>query len=356
LSLGGVSAARWAAAEPAGESIQTHWLSWNENPIGLSPVAREAGRKALSRANRYPDLSRAELADALARQHGVGPENVVLGCGSTQILQSIVAAHASKTNLLVLAEPTFEAMVRYQRPFDFQVKKVALDSRYAHDISQMKRAVGQGPALVYLCNPNNPTGTLTPSAEIDLWIQEAPRSVVFVVDEAYFEYVEDRRYWSASKWVSERPNVVVARTFSKIFAMAGLRLGYALAQEPTARLLRQFISADNTNGVALAVGKASLEDRDLIPASRKVNAESKAIALSCLKELDLEHLPCHTNFLMHRVNGDLQTYIQRMRERGIRVGRPFPPMTQFNRLTLGLPEEMELWAATLRSFRAEGWV
>jgi len=292
----------------------------------------------------------------LARQHDVGPENVVLGCGSTQILQSVVAAHAAKTSLLVLAEPTFEAMVRYQRPFSYQVRKIGLDSRYAHDISQMKRAVGQGPALVYLCNPNNPTGTLTPSAEIDAWIQEAPKTVVFAVDEAYFEYVEDPSYWTATKWVSERSNVVVTRTFSKIYAMAGLRLGYALAQEPTARLLREFVSADNTNGVALAVGKASLEDRDLIPASRKVNAQSKAIVLSCLEDLGLEHLPCHTNFLMHRVNGDLQAYIQRMRERGIRVGRPFPPMTQFNRLTLGLPEEMELWAATLRSFRAEGWV
>jgi histidinol-phosphate aminotransferase len=219
----------------------------------------------------------------------------------------------------------------------------------------MKQAAGKGPALVYICNPNNPTATLTPSSEIDAWIREAPESVLFVMDEAYFEYVEDSSYSTAVKWVLERPNVVVTRTFSKIYAMAGLRLGYALAREPTARRLREFMSADNANGVAVAAGKASLEDRDLLSVSRKVNTEAKAIAVSCLDELGIEHLPSHANFLMHRVAGDLKTYIQRMSERGVRVGRPFSPMLDFNRLSLGLPTEMERWAETLRSFRARGW-
>jgi histidinol-phosphate aminotransferase len=324
--------------------------------MGLSPEVREAAQKALLRANRYPDVSRAELASIVAKQHGVGPENVVLGCGSTQILRSIVAAYAAEAKLLVLAEPTFEAMVRYERPFAFDVKRVPLDTRYAHDIPRMKQAVGGGPAVVYLCNPNNPTGTSTPSSEIDAWIREAPESVLFAVDEAYYEYVEDPGYWSAARWVAERPNVVVTRTFSKIYAMAGLRLGYGLAEESTALRLREFMSADNANGVAVAAAKASLEDDDLVATSRKVNSAARAIAISCLDDLDIEHLPSHANFLMHRVDGELKTYIQRMKEVGIRVGRPFPPMLGFNRLSLGLPAEMERWAATLRTFRAEGWI
>ena len=352
----GIVGVRWTGAEQAAPQNTTLWLNWNENPMGLSANVREAAETALSRANRYPDVSRAELASIVARQHGVGPENVVLGCGSTQILRSIVAAYAAERNRLVLAEPTFEAVVRYQRPFAFEVERVPLDSRHAHDIARMKQAAGEGPAVVYLCNPNNPTGTLTPSSEIDAWIQEAPESVLFAVDEAYFEYVEDPSYWTAAKWVSERPNVVVTRTFSKIYAMAGLRLGYALAEESTARRLRDFLSADNANGVAVAAARASLEDNDLLAKSRKVNAAARAIAISCLDDLGIEHLPSHTNFLMHRVQGDLPTYIQRMQDDGIRVGRPFPPMLEFNRLSLGLPTEMERWAATVRTFHGQGWV
>jgi len=357
LSLAGLAGARWSGAGQAALGEQTLWLNWNENPMGLSPKARDAALGVvMSRANRYPDLSRAELAATVAKQHGVGPENVVLGCGSTQILRSIIAAYSSAGKVLVLAEPTFEAVVRYQRPFTYQVHRVPLDSRYAHDIARMKKKVGRGPAVVYICNPNNPTATLTPSAEIDAWIREAPESVLFAVDEAYYEYVEDPSYWTAARWVSERPNVVVTRTFSKIYAMAGLRLGYALAQEPTARHLREFLSADNANGVALAAARASLEDANLIPASRQVNAAAKRIAVACLEELGIEYLLSHANFLMHRVDGDLKTYIQRLRDQGIRVGRPFPPMLAFNRLSQGLPGEMERWAEALRSFRTRGWV
>ena len=356
LGLTGLVDVRPLRAGKVSAEEPTLFLNWNENPLGLSIKAREAIGGALSRANRYPDAARAELAAMLARLHGVGPENVVLGCGSTQILRSVVAAYAAQRRLLVLAEPTFEAVVRYERPFECEIRRIPLDSRHSHDIPRMKKAVGGDPAVVYLCNPNNPTATLTPSAEIDGWIEEASEEVLFVVDEAYYEYVEDSRYRSAAKWTLERPNVVVTRTFSKIFAMAGLRLGYALAQEPTARRMREYVSADNANAMALAAAKASLEDGDLIPSSRLANKAARNVAVRCLDELGIEHLPSHASFLMHRVEGDLQVYVQRMREQGIRVGRPFPPMVSFNRLSLGLPEEMERWAQTLRWFRAQGWV
>jgi len=356
LGVLGIAGRRWVGAGTSATDDATLWLNWNENPMGLSPTARDAALQAVARANRYPDASRAELATAVAKLHGVGPENVVLGCGSTQILRSIVASQAAAGGVLVLAEPTFEAMARYQRPFGLEVERVPLDSRYAHDLARMKQLAGQGPAVVYICNPNNPTATLTPSAEIDTWIREAPESVLFAIDEAYFEYVEDQAYWSAAKWILERPNVVVTRTFSKIYGMAGLRLGYALAQKKTARLLREFLSADNANGVALAAAKAALADGELLSKSRKINRQAKGIATACLDELGIGYLPSHGNFLMHEIRGDLEAYIQRMREHNIRVGRPFSPMLEFNRLSLGLPNEMERWVDTLRGFRAQGWV
>ena len=351
--LAPAAAGRAAAAEAGDDAL---WLNWNENPLGLAPAARQAILEALARAHRYPDDARERLIEALAARHGVAEESIVLGAGSTQILQMIVLAAGSPGAPLVMAEPTFEAVLHYRRPLAYEVVRVPLDARFAHDLERMRQAIPAGrPALVYLCNPNNPTATLTPSAEIDAWIEEAPETVLFAVDEAYHEYVRAPGYHSAVKWV-ERPNVVVTRTFSKIYAMAGLRLGYAVAHPATARRLEEFGSSDNANGPVLAAALAALGDRDLVPRSRAANERAKRITLDCLDELGLAYLPSHANFLMHRVPGDLGAYRRRMEERGIHVGRPFPPLTSYNRLSLGLPQEMERFAEVLRDFRARGWV
>ena len=195
--------------------------------------------------------------------------------------------------------------------------------------------------MVYFCNPNNPTGTITPSADIDAWIADAPETTTFLIDEAYLEYADDPSYRSALPWIDERPNVVVVRTFSKIYGMAGIRLGYGIAHPSTARRLSDFISANNTNVLACAAGMASLGDDALIARSIEVNAESKKIAQRTLDELGLAHLPTQTNFMMHRINGDLQDYIARMREAGVRVGRPFPPMLEHLRVSVGTEQEMD---------------
>jgi histidinol-phosphate aminotransferase len=333
-------------------------LDSNENPLGLAPAAAEALRAAALEANRYPDDYREPLVEALAARHGVGADSVVLGNGSTEVLQMAVQAASSPNALLVMADPTFEAIARYQDPLSFRVVRVPLDASYGHDLGAM-RAAAEGqrrPAVVYVCNPNNPTATLTSSAAIDDWIGAAPETVLFVIDEAYHEYVRAPGYWSAAKWVSERPNVVVTRTFSKIYAMAGLRLGYALAHRDTAARLREFMSSDNANCMALVAALASLEDERLVDRSRASNESAKRVALDCLAELGLEALPSQTNFVMHRIAGDVRSYVARMRERGIRVGRPFPPLDGFNRVSLGLADEMERWAEALRDLRARGLV
>lgn len=332
-------------------------LSSNENPLGLAPAARRAVADAIEEANRYPREWRGQLIDKLARLHGVAPENIVPGNGSTEVLQMAVQALHEPGARLILAEPTYEDVPWYAQPYPYDVVKVPLDRRYAHDLERMKtHADSGGRAVVYLCNPNNPTGTLTSSAEIDAWIESAPENVFFLVDEAYFEYCEDPGYWSSLKWISRRPNLVIVRTFSKIYGMAGMRLGYGIAHEDTAGRLREFIGRNNANQLALAAALASLEDPELIARSREANSRGMTITRRCLDELDLEYLPSHTNFLMHRISGDLETYQKRMVESGIRVGRRFPPMLEYNRLSIGLPAEMDRFAETLRSFRRKGWV
>ena len=331
-------------------------LSSNENPLGLSPAARQAVIDNLVNANRYPGDWSGPLVQALAKHVGVGTDNLIMGAGSTEVLQMAVQAYQSPRAPMVIAEPTFEDVPRYQRPFAYNLIAVPLTKGLEHDLGRMREAAGRGPSVVYFCNPNNPTGTITRSSEIDAWIADAPESTLFLLDEAYFEYAADPTYWSGLKWIDTKPNVVVVRTFSKIFGMAGMRLGYGMAHPETAQRLRTFICANNTNVPACAAGLASLEDAGLVKRSVKVNDEAKAIATSTLDDLGLEYIPTQTNFIMHRINGDLQTYIGRMREAGVRVGRPFPPMTDWNRVSFGLPEEMDRWAEALRGLRAMGHI
>jgi len=357
--VGGATAPRTAFSLPT--RLQTDGLlrlSSNENALGLAPAARRAVIDGIVEANRYPGAKRRELTEALAEKHGVSPDSIVLGCGSTEVLQVMVQSTASRRATLVSADPTFEDVFDYGIPEDYTVKRVSLDEGLAHDIGQMQDLASRSwdPVLVYICNPNNPTGTLTSCRDVEAWIESAPGNVKFMIDEAYFEYVDDAGYWSAMKLIEQHPNVVVARTFSKIYGMAGMRLGYGVAHPDTAAHLRRFMCQMNTNELALRAGLASLRDEALVGRSIDANTRAKQILCECLDELDLEYIPTQTNFVMHRINGDLDTYRKRMREYNVQVGRPFPPMLTYNRLSFGLPEEMERFTGILREFRKKGWV
>ena len=331
-------------------------LMYNENALGLSPKAWQAVLDTRSLANRYPEELHTKLVERLAERLEVRPANVLLGNGSTEILQLAIQAAAGPGVPLVLADPTYEDIMEYQRPLAFDVVRVPLDAEMAHDLGRMREAAGKRrPAVVYICNPNNPTGTVTPSAGLEEWIREAPETTLFLVDEAYYEYADHPSYRSTMGFV-DRPNVLTIRTFSKIYAMAGMRLGYAVAHEDTVARLSAFILTVSANNFALAAGLASLEDEELVPRSVAVNEESKKITQDTLAELGLEHLPTQANFLMHRVTGEVGPYIARMLEAGVRVGRPFPPLLGWNRVSFGLPSEMEQWAEAIRGLRRRGMV
>ncbi len=331
-------------------------LSSNENPLGLSPAARAALVEAIVDANRYPGDYRGPLLEELARYLGVREENLTLGFGSTEILRVCTQAFQGPNTPLIIAEPTFEDISDYQDTMPFEVEAIPLTADLQHDVGRMREAASKRPSVVYFCNPNNPTGTITSSRDIDAWIADAPDTTTFLMDEAYLDYVADDDYWPAIDWIDDKPNVVVIRTFSKIFAMAGLRLGYAVSHPSTAARLNEQTVQNSPNVLAAAAGMASLKDEGLVQRGVAVNEESKAIVWQTCDELGLEYLPTHGNFLMHRINGDLQTYIDRMRVEGLLVGRPFPPMLEWNRLSFGLPDEMDRWASTLKDFRSKGWV
>ncbi len=333
-------------------------LNSNENPLGISPAAKDALVEAIVLANRYPSDQQGELVSKLAAAHEVAENQVVIGTGSAEVLQMVVQAYAAPRARLVMADPTYEAVTNYQRTEAYELVKVPLTADHAHDIGRMREAAESTgrPALVYLCNPNNPTATITPSAEIDAWIAEAPEHVFFLSDEAYIEYVDDERMWSSLPWIAKKRNVVVVKTFSKIYGLAGLRIGYGIAHPDTATRLMDFASRNNVNQLAIAAAGASFRDEALIAKSRQVNRESREMVETTLDELGLEYMPTQANFLMHRISGDLPTYRNRMAEEGFLVGRDFPPMLDWNRLSFGLPEDMGRFCETLRTFRGKGWI
>jgi len=330
-------------------------LSSNENPLGVSPAAREAIIEAIVESNRYGGRRR-EVLDALSTYLGVKPENLTLGFGSTEILQVCTQTFQGPNTPLIAAEPTFEDVMDYQDTMPFEVKMIPLTADLQHDVGRMREEAQKRPSVVYFCNPNNPTGTITSSADIDAWIAEAPETTTFLMDEAYLEYVTDDRYWDTLKWIETKPNVVVIRTFSKIFGMAGLRLGYAVTHPSTQARLNEHTVQNSPNVLAGAAAIASLQDQGIVERSVKVNEEAKAIVHQTLDELGLAYLPTNTNFIMHEINGDAADYRSRMADAGLLVGRDFPPMLDHNRLSFGLPNEMDRWAATIKDFRSKGWV
>jgi histidinol-phosphate aminotransferase len=327
--------------------------------MGIPPVSREAIIQGIGAANRYPGTSRRALTRAVADKHGVPVEGIALGNGSTEILQMGVQALMNPQLRLVTPTPTYEDVFEYTEPHPWvDVRAVPLLPDHSHDLTAMEEAARDStdPVLVYICNPNTPTGSLTSVGDVEGWIKRAGEHIHFLVDEAYFEFVDSPAYYSLDRLAWENPNVVVARTFSKVYGMAGMRLGYAVAHPETVRKLRAFAPGPNTNHLALVAGSAALGDEEWVGKSVAANLQSRRTAYEVLDELDLAYIPSHTNFVMHRIPGDLREYIRRMADAGIHVGRPFPPMLDHNRCSFGLPSEMDRFVETLKDFRRKGWV
>jgi histidinol-phosphate aminotransferase len=319
-------------------------LSANENPYGPSPAAMRAMTDALREAPRYPD----DLADALtadiARLHGVNPNQVLLGDGSSDILRLAAAAFTGSGKKLIAADPTFESISMHAATCGAEVTKVPLTAAFAHDLAKMTDA-----SLVYVCNPNNPTGTITPKAALRAYLDTVPKTTTVLVDEAYHHYATGPDYESVMPLVATHPNLIVARTFSKVYAMAGIRAGYAIAQPEVIEKLRAQQQWDAMNVVALAGAKASLADPDHVALSRKRNSETKAWLASELRKNGYELLPSEANFVMISVKRDVKPMLADMRRQGVHVGRLFPAMPQYMRVTIGTPEEMERFVGAFRT-------
>lgn len=323
-------------------------ISSNENPYGPSEQALAAMTRSQDVAARYPYASMKQVVDALAKAHDVSPEQVVLGCGSSEILRMADAAFLGPGRTLIVGEPTFEAVLDYARVTRAEAVKVPLTPDHRHDLVRMARATDARTGLVYVCNPNNPTGTIVTAAELLAFLEKLPPSTSILVDEAYHHFVEDPGYASAIGLIPRFPNLVVARTFSKVYGMAGMRLGYALSTEANARALRDHSSWANVNVAVAQAALASLGDEDRVARMRTLMNGTRHWLCEELTRDGRRYIPSHANFVMIHLGCDVEPVIGVFKERGILVGRRFPSLAEWLRVSIGTPEEMTAFVAALR--------
>lgn len=278
-------------------------LCFNENPLGLTPAARDAAIAALPDANRYPFVAAERLRKACADFMGGKPENVMLSHGSAESIRASIEAHIRPGVCLICPELTYSDGADTARKNNVKVVTVPMGAKWSVDLEAMKKTVAgiNGPVIVYFVNPNNPTSTIVDSKALHDWIRSRPADVFFVIDEAYAEYVRD-------------PSFVSCKTL------------------------------------------VELEDKDFIPNSRKANEDARVIVCKTLDELGIEYLDSQTNFIFMNLKAPLKPFQDRMKAENILVGRPFPPAVEWCRVSLSTPDDMRYFAAKLKEFRRKGWV
>ena len=322
-------------------------LASNENPLGASPLGLAAARAALDDVALYPDSHGFELKRVLSGRLGVRPDQLVLGNGSNEVLQLVARAFVSPGDEVVVAQYAFAIFTTEAVGAGGRVVTVPARD-WGADLPAMREAVTDRTRLVFIANPNNPTGTWHTADALHAFVSSLPSHVVVVLDEAYCEYVEHPQYPDGIPWLAEFPNLLVSRTFSKIYGLAGLRLGYGVASVEMADLLTRLREPFTVNNLALAAGAAALDDAEHVRRSRALNlAGLTALAETC-QRLGLDFIPSVGNFISVDVGRPAAPVFEALLRAGIIV-RPLAPydMPRHLRITIGTAAQMERLVAAL---------
>ena len=311
-------------------------LASNENPLGMSPKARAALDKALHTLERYPDDF--GLKQALAEHAGLGMERIVLGNGSNDVLDIIARVFLAPGRSAVFSQHAFAVYPLATLAAGGELIAVPAKA-YGHDLDAMRAAIRPDTRIVWIANPNNPTGTFVPYPQLKAFMQAVPSDVVVVLDEAYNEYIPPSERVDTAAWLSEFPNLVVTRTFSKIYGLAGLRVGYALASAEIADLMNRIRQPFNCNNLALAAAAAALDDHEFVAQSYALNRSGMEQILAGLKRVGLAHIPSHGNFVAFRA-GDAAEVNRQLLAQGVIV-RPIGGygLPEWLRVTIGSEAE-----------------
>jgi len=311
-------------------------LASNENPLGMSPKAKVAMEIAIATLERYPDDF--ELKSAVASHNGLGAERVVLGNGSNDVLDLIARVFLTSGRSTIYSQHAFA--VYPLASLSSGAELIAVPAKdFGHDLDDMRRVIRPDTRLIWIANPNNQTGTFLPYAELKAFMQAVPADVVVVLDEAYNEYIPPAERIDTTVWLAEFPNLVITRTFSKIYGLAGLRIGYALAASEIADLMNRVRQPFNCNNLALAAATAALDDHEFVARSYALNRAGMEQILEGFKRFGFSHIPSCGNFLTFKV-GDAGMLNQKLLKQGVIV-RPLGGygMAEWLRVTIGTEAE-----------------
>jgi histidinol-phosphate aminotransferase len=323
-------------------------LASNENPRGPGHEAREAVRHAVDELHFYPDGHGHELRQGLARNLGVKPEQITLGNGSNDVLELVARAWVQPADRVIYSQYAFAVYPIVARACSATPWEVPA-ALYGHDLEAMAAAVTERTKVIYVANPNNPTGTWHHQHAIETFLDEVPEHVLVVLDEAYFEYVEEAHYPDGIQLLDRYPNLIVTRSFSKIHGLAGLRIGYAVSSPEIADVLNRIRQPFNVNAAGQAAALAALGDSDFIEDSKSLNTSGLAQLAEGLDKLGLDYIPSVGNFLSFRAGADAETVYEGLLREGVIV-RPLGgyAMPEHLRVSTGLPEENERFLDALR--------
>ena len=332
-------------------------LASNENPLGMPAKARAAIVAALSEASRYPDANGYDMKCALARKYGLKTECITLGNGSNEILDMMARALLQPGQSAVYSQYSFVVYAHATQACGAEHIRIPTDGSMGHDLDAMLAAIKPNTRLIYIGNPNNPTGTFLDGGKIEAFLERVPSDVVVVLDEAYTEYLPDTDRYDSLRWVDRFQNLLVTRTFSKAFGLAGLRVGFGVASVALTELLNRMRHPFNVNVLAQAAAIAALDDEDFVTRSRELNRQGYLQLTQAFEALGLVYVPSRGNFVMVKMGDDDDTaprVCAALMRRGVIV-RPLANygLPQWLRITIGLAQENERFIFELRLIRQE---
>ncbi len=310
-------------------------LASNENPLGPSPLALRDLESKIETLNRYPDGEGYYLKNTLSGMLGVEGDELILGNGSNELIDIAVSTFFTSKNNAVMADPSFVVYQMSITSSGGRAITVPLKD-YKHDLDAMLKAVTKETKLVFIANPNNPTGTIAASDELDLFMKQIPDDVLVIVDEAYYEYVSDPSYPDTLRYQKAGKNILVLRTFSKIYGLAGLRIGYGIAKKNIIKEMNKIRNPFNTNSMAQAAALRALEDREHLKKSLAINSQGREYLYNQLDKMGVEYIPSEANFIYILLKRDTGEVYEELLKKGVIIR----PMGKHSvRVTIGLPEE-----------------
>ena len=323
-------------------------LSSNENPYGPSQRVRNRIQKVFDDGCRYPYEYAHGLEKILAKKHGVPNESIVITGGSTEGLKIAGITFTASGGGIIAAKPTFLAMMQYAQMWGANINWVPVDDNYGYDLQEIEKRISSKTKMVFICNPNNPTSTLLPANSLLDFCNSVSRKTIVFSDEAYYDYIDTPNYPSMVELVKQDKNIIVSKTFSKVYGMAGMRIGYLVAKPELANKIRTNIVA-MTNVYAIEGAKEALLDHEFYDFSLQKNKEAKQMIYETLNHLELNYIKSHTNFIFFKSNQNINKLGKQMLAKGVKIGRAFPPFIDHCRISTGTIEEVQLFSQVLLS-------